>query len=346
MMYVDDAIITGQPELIRRVRRFLLNLWDLKVQGMLSNEHLGLAPGQSFELDGGSTVVKDELTYLGFQIQRCSSGVAVHQQNWLDAEMKKRAWLNLQGTDVLPEMDEGKWPPAPKDADYYAALKECQSEIGSLQWACLRSRPDTSAVVGTLATMMTVDPLKVLALSKRVWRYLKGTLQHKLLYKYIDATTDSIFCFGDASFATGASRSRTGTWICWGEHVLSWSSKRQTICAWSAFEAELDAAANTSQTGVHLQRTLERVLNTKLSMTLFSDNAACVINLVRDDGACITARTRAVGIRCSYLRDQCVAEGFDIKHMAGSELPADPLTKILRRAELAEARNKLGLVVV
>ena len=346
MMYVDDAIIAGQPELIRRVHRFLLNLWDLKVQGMLSNEHLGLVAGQSFELDGGSTVVKDELTYLGFQIQRCSSGVAVHQQNWLDAEMKKRAWLNLQGTEVLPEMDEGKWPPAPKDADYYAALKERQSEIGSLQWACLRSRPDTSAVVGTLATMMTVDPLKVLALSKRVWRYMKGTLQYKLLHKYMDVTTDSIFCFGDASFAAGASRSRTGTWICWGEHVLSWSSKRQTICAWSAFEAELDAAANTSQTGVHLQRTLERVLNAKLSMTLFSDNAACVINLVRDDGACITARTRAVGIRCSYLRDQCVAEGFDIKHMAGSELPADPLTKILRRAELAEARNKLGLVVV
>ena len=123
------------------------------------------------------------------------------------------------------------------------------------------------------------------------------------------------------------------------------SAKRQTICAWSAFEAELDAAANTSQTGVHLQRTLEGILDRKLDMILFSDNAACVINLVRDDGACMTARTRAVGIRCSYLRDQCVAEGFDIRHMAGAELPADPLTKVLKRSELAEARKKVGLVL-
>ena len=98
--------------------------------------------------------------------------------------------------------------------------------------------------------------------------------------------------------------------------------------------------------GVHIQRTLEGMLNKRLEMTLYSDNAACVINLVRDDGECLTARTRAVGIRCFYLRDQCVTEGFDIEHMAGSELPADPLTKILRRAKLAIARTKLGLVVV
>ena len=207
MMYVDDAIITGQPELIWRAHRFLRNLWDLKVQGTLSNEYLGLVSGQSFELDNGSTIVKDELTYLGFQIQRCDSGVAVHQQNWLDAEMKKRAWLNLQGTDTLPEVEEGKWPPMGKDAGYRAALKECQSEIGSLQWAALRSRPDVSAVVGMLATMMTVDPVKVLALSKRVWRYLKGTFTYKLLYKYCDNFADKIHYYGDASFATGASRS-------------------------------------------------------------------------------------------------------------------------------------------
>ena len=346
MMYVDDAIITGQSELIRRVHRLLCSLWDLKVQGILNNKHIGLVSGQDFELDNGSTTVTDELTYLGFQIQPCDSGVAVHQQNWLDAEMKKRAWLNLQGVDSLPEVDEGKWPPVEKDAGYRAALKECQSEIGSLQWAALRSRPDVSAVVGTLATMMTVDPVKVLALSKRVWRYLKGTFAVKLLHKYCDNLTDKIHCYGDASFATGASRSRSGTWICFGEHVLSWKSKRQTICAWSAFEAELDAAATTSQTGVHIQRTLEGMLNKKLEMILYSDNAACVINLVRDDGECITARTRAVGIRCSYLRDQCVMEGFNIQNMSGSELPADPLTKILRRTELVNARSKLGLLVI
>ena len=266
-MYVDDAAIIGSTELMRRVHCLLKNLWDLKVQGILSSESLSLTSGQAFELDGGTTVVKAELTYLGFQIQRCADGIAVHQLTWLDAEMKKRAWLNLQGTDVLPEV----------------------SEIGSLQWASLRSRPDTSAIVGTLATMMTVDPQRVLSLAKRVWRYLKGTLQYKLLYKYQDSVCYNVLCFGDASFATGASRSRTGMWICWGDHVISWKSKRQTICAWSAFEAELDAAANTSQTGVHLQRTLEGILNRKLDMILFSDNAACVINLVRDDGACMTA---------------------------------------------------------
>ena len=89
---------------------------------------------------------------------------------------------------------------------------------------------------------------------------------------------------------------------------------------------------------------LEEILSRKLEMVL-SLNAACVINLVRDDGACMTERTRAVGIRCAYLRDQCAVEGFEIEHMAGAELPANCLTKILRRAELARAEEKLSLVV-
>ena len=94
IMYVDDAAIIGSTELIRRVHHFLRNLWDLKVQGVLSSESLSLTPGQAFELDGGATMVKAELTYLGFQIQRCADGVAVHQVKWLDAEKR---WTRENG---------------------------------------------------------------------------------------------------------------------------------------------------------------------------------------------------------------------------------------------------------
>ena len=89
--------------------------------------------------------------------------------------MTKRAWLYLQGVDNLPGVDEGQWPPAEKDDAYQAALGECQSEIGSLQSVSLRSRPNMNAAVGTLATVMTVDHSRVLALSKCVWRYLRGS---------------------------------------------------------------------------------------------------------------------------------------------------------------------------
>ena len=107
----------------------------------------------------------------------------------------------------------------------------------------------------------------------------------------------------------------------------------------SAFEAEVDAAAITCQSGAQIKHLLSAITGDQ-KMCLFSDNAACVINLVREDGALITTRTRTVGIRCSYVRDQAVLEGFDIQHMSRNELPADALTKTLKRSALELARAR------
>ena len=185
----------------------------------------------------------------------------------------------------------------------------------------------------------------MLDLAKRVWRYVKGTLEYKLHYAYKEDMVDNLLSYGDASWATGASRSRTGLWICWGDHPLAWKSCRQNVIAWSAFEAEVDAAASATQTGVTIKRMLTQLLGRDVLADSYSDNAACVINLVREDGAYIRVRTRTVGIRCSYVRDQAVPESLGIHHMAGDKLPADALTKVLRKGALEQSRAKLGIEV-
>ena len=71
-----------------------------------------------------------------------------------------------------------------KTPEYNDALKSCQSEIRSLQWLCQRSRPDLCAVAGSLASLMSVDPGRVLGLAQKVWRYVKGTVSYNLQYPY------------------------------------------------------------------------------------------------------------------------------------------------------------------
>ena len=345
IMYVDDAFIVGSIELCTRIKARLRALWDLKIQGLLHNDHLELRAGDQVDLDGEQVQVKSEVTYLGMQVGRNQSGIFLHQGAWIQSEIRKRSWLHLGSAETLPELDEGKWVPQEKTLEYKEALKDCQSEIGSLQWLCQRTRPDLCAVTGSLASLMTVDPKRVLDLTKRVWRYVKGTLNYKLHYSFNTTWEDKLLCYGDASWAPGASKSRTGVWICWGEHPLAWKSSRQSVTAWSAFEAEVDAAASTTQIGVTIKRLLSQLLQYQIETDLFSDNAACVVHLVREDGAFLTVRTRTVGIRCSYIRDQAVNEGLDVHHMPGNELPADALTKVLRRGPLEVARCKLGLHV-
>ena len=342
VMYVDDALIIGDLEICARLKAKLSSLWDLKVQGILQNPHMNLGVGETIMLEDTPVHVKDELSFLGMNIGRDATGIYLHQHAWISTELKKRGWSTMGGCDNLPDVEEGVWVPKEHTGQYYADLKTCQKELGCLQWVCLRSRPDLSAYVGTLASLQTIDPARVLQLCARAWKYLKGTEHVKLHYDYTDAVKECLNCYGDASWATGASRSRSGVWIAWGNHVVMWRSCRQTTCAWSAFEAEVDAAATTCQSGAQIKHLLSAITGDQ-EMCLFSDNAACVINLVREDGALITTRTRTVGIRCSYVRDQAVLEGFDIKHMSGNELPADALTKTLKRSALELARARLNL---
>ena len=127
-----------------------------------------------------------------------------------------------------------------------------QPELDSLQWACLLkarhmcsdrcfSNLDdhrSSQGVGPLQTSVAIAEENIL---------------YKLFYRFCGWLHDGLSCHGDASSATGGSRSRVGKLMCWGDQVLSWKSKRakHLYSTCSAFEAELDAAATTPQTGVH-----------------------------------------------------------------------------------------------
>ena len=296
MMYVDDGLLVGPSEILTRLGLELKALWDLKYQGFLSS--LNLADGSSVVLGRETVPVHRELSFLGMKIRRCADqSILLHQTPWLAQELNKTGWLHMKGSPSLPNIPEGTVEPMVRDDQYAEALKKVQSEIGCLQWIALRSRPDIAATVGSAACMSTVHPGLVSKLCQGIWRYLSATRNHGVLFcslpdgPHLD---DTLWCYGDASLAPGASRSRTGVIILWGDHIISWKSQRQALTAWSAFEAEVDASATTCQTGVPLKMLLEQVVSAPVRMVLGSDNAACVVNCVKGSSSTVPTRTRHV----------------------------------------------------
>ena len=93
--------------------------------------------------------------------------------------------------------------------------------------------------------------------------------------------------------------------------------------------------------GIKVRETLERLTTGRPVATLYGDNAACLTNLLKGHQDHQATRTRHFGLRCSWVRDQAVSEGIAIKYMSGTEIPADPLTKILGRKALEQAKSKL-----
>ena len=136
-------------------------------------------------------------------------------------------------------------------------------------WLTTRARPDIAACLGILASLMVRPPMEVKTHLVCLWRCLWTTVDYAVCTLPSPNATQKIqrneqkgtnspsaqggpqpwqtqaYC--DASFAPGGGRSRSGILVLLAEEVtngaslLLWQSRRQTLTALSAPEAEVVA---------------------------------------------------------------------------------------------------------
>ncbi|CAE7481789.1 unnamed protein product [Symbiodinium sp. KB8] len=329
-LYVDDCLILAPKELFTRTVSFITATWKSKVQGILARGDLK----SGMEVDGVRVV--DELTFLGLQLRMSDEGIHITQQRWIAQELKKRGFLHLSGCDSLPEPREGKLPSMPLGEKRDKLIKQGQMELGSLLWLTVRTRPELAAVCGVAACALTVDPGETLRLTKGVWRFIRKTWDQGLCFRWeFDSTKMENMTFSsDASLSSGASKSRSGSVIIWGNHILGWKSARQNLTAFSAQEAELEGMAQTLALGLRVSRLVERLAQRSVCKVMECDNAAALVACTKEDFYEDEVRTRHFGMRTSWIRDQAVNHHVEIRHRPGAELVSDALTKTLPRQKL------------
>ncbi|CAE7221361.1 unnamed protein product [Symbiodinium necroappetens] len=206
--------------------------------------------------------VVDELTFLGSQLR-----------------------MSDEGCDSLPEPREGKLPSMPLGEKRDKLIKQGQMELGSLLWLTVRTRPELAAVCGVAACALTVDPGETLRLTKGVWRFIRKTWDQGLCFRWeFDSTKMANMTFSsDASLSSGASKSRSGSVIIWGNHILGWKSARQNLTAFSAQEAELEGMAQTLALGLRVSRLVERLAQRSVCKVMECDNAAALVACTKED---------------------------------------------------------------
>lgn len=203
--------------------------------------------------------------------------------------------------------------------------------VGCLRFLC-HSRPEISFGVRLVNRYMKSPRQSHLVAAKRILRYLKGTLNHGVLFPthlpnqkedgilHLVAYSDSDWC-GDQVDR----RSTMGYVFFLGEAPFSWSSKKQDVVALSTCEAEYIAACSAACQGLWIQTLIQDLeLKTEGAIKIMVDNKSA-INLAKNPVS--HGRSKHIETKYHFLRDQVSKEKIKLQHCGTDLQVADILTK-------------------
>jgi hypothetical protein len=213
--------------------------------------------------------------------------------------------------------------------------------VGSLIYLTT-TRPDLSFVVSFISRFMTAPKVEHWTATKRVLRYVKGTLDFGILY---NRSKDPRLCgYTDSDWAGSVDdrKSTSGYVFSLGTGAVTWTSKKQHAVALSSTEAEYRGAVKGACEAVWLRRMLSDMQMQQTEPTpLLCDNQG-VIKLAKNP--VFHEHTKHVEVHCHFIR-QLVEDGsIELQYCPTEDQTADILTKSLGPEKYVKFRDKLGVV--
>ncbi|XP_046406367.1 secreted RxLR effector protein 161-like [Ischnura elegans] len=217
-----------------------------------------------------------------------------------------------------------------------------QNLIGSLMYLSLWSRPDITQAVNYLSQFNSCFGDEHWACAKRVLRYLKGTLDHCLVY----CKNDEGLCgYSDADWDSDSvdRKSYSGYVFTFGGGVISWMSKKQSLVAQSSTEAEYVSLAKAGNEAIYLRNFLEELIGEVSPVTLFCDNKAAIF---LSNNAAFQKRTKHIDIVYHHVRNLVNTGQISVQHMPSEDMVADIFTKSLPYPRFRKFVELLGVIQV
>lgn len=318
-VFVDDIIVfTDSIDFMDIIRRKLSSFCTLKDLGPVQkclgiNVTRNKAEG-TIELDQTDYIQSLLRTFGMYECRKTSTPMEISGKN---------------STTVSPE----------KSTDL--ASIPYQSAVGGLLYLVQATRPDLAYAVSTISRYNQSYDLTHWSMIKRIFRYLQGTKDYRLIYSKTGQTDLLGYC--DASYAADRSdpRSVTGYTFLLQGGAVSWNSKRQTSYALSSTEAEYLSLSGATQEAVWLRSfCIELEIQESKPVTIFCDNKGA-IDLGKN--ARFSPRTKHIDVRHHFIKEKIEHKIIQVMFTPSTEMIADPLTKATTASKLEDFQEKVGL---
>ncbi|GJX06562.1 retrovirus-related pol polyprotein from transposon TNT 1-94 [Tanacetum coccineum] len=211
--------------------------------------------------------------------------------------------------------------------------------VGSLMYLTA-SRPDLVFVVCMCARYQAKPTKKHLEAIKRVFRYLKGTINMGLWYPKDNAMSLTAYADADHAGCQDSRRSTSGSAQFLGDRLVSWSSKKQRSTAISTTEAEYIAMSGCCAQILWMRSQLKDYGFEFNKIPLYCDNksaiALCCNNVQH-------SRSKHIDIRHHFIREQVENRVVELYFVETNYQLADILTKALPRERFEFLLPRLGM---
>ena len=260
--YVDDILYLGELYVINALHSFVVEKWPASplewVNDKLAVRYLGVEilwePGASSFSISQAAYIADILR--AHNLHNAHSTLLPVPREWVEA-----AEAELE--DVETDISE-------------SVLRSAQRAVGEALWLATKSRPDILFVVNHMASVVSKRPAYVLRVSQRVFSYLSGTSNMKLMLGPRSSVPGELVCYTDASYAPFGQRSFGAAVVTLEGSPVAWKAGRQSFVTLSVMEAELYAATQGCVLLESVSSVLEEVCPRTYSKVLAIDNTSAV----------------------------------------------------------------------
>ena len=297
--YVDDLIIVSESDaLTKELKGKLCQRFDMK--------DLGIAK-----------------FILGIQIEHTTEGIEIHQSNYIENILKK---FNMQDCKSVEVPSTGHLDPAEDDEEEVDV--PYSSAIGALLYLANTTRPDICHAVREAAQYVKDYRKKHWEGVKRIIRYLKGTIDLRIIYRRQGGLILEGFADADYANCKKTRRSITGNMFFLGGDIIVWTSRKQRVVSLSTAEAELYSLAESMVEATWLRRLLADIgAKQEQTTEIFGDNQAA-LRILTDANY---TRVKHIEVRKRFISEKMEVGDLKLVYCETENMIADICTKPLAK---------------
>ncbi|GJX73989.1 hypothetical protein Tco_0312584 [Tanacetum coccineum] len=279
------------------------------------------------------SLMREMKFFLGLQIYQSPRGIFINQAKYTLEILKKHGMEKGQsiGTPMAtkPKLDADLSGKPVDQTDYH-------SKIGSLMYLT-SSRPDIVQAVCYYARYQARPTEKHLKEVKRIFRYLRGTINMGLWYPKDSGFELTAFSDADHAGCIDTRKSTSVGILFLGDKLVSWMSKKQDCTAMSSAEAEYVALSASCAQVMWMRTQLKDYGFNYNKIPLYCDSQSAIAiscNPVQH------SRTKHIHTRYHFIKEQVengiielyvVRTEYQLADMFTKALPEDRFQYLVRR---------------